>query len=129
MKKHENSFAQQPHKVPLRIHRVRTLSLGGLTLNRHDPQSAGHPTDGYALAMLTKDVERECSLVHHPLEPDGEGNYNLESVPEKSILMWTPIDGTAPDYGAVVEIRPYELVYVPADSPEHAWEILDFDQA
>ena len=126
--KHKNPSAPYPNKVPLRIYRTGTLSLEGLILNGSEPQPGGHPTDGYSLAMLTKDPDTKYGLLLYPISPDPKGNYDLEQVPEKFILMWTPVHGTAPDYGAVVEISPNELVYVPADSPEHAWEILGFDQ-
>ncbi len=124
MEKPHANLGHESEAAPLRIYYVKTLTLDYWTLQGCRPQENGHPTEGYKLALLTKDPEKEFGLIHQALEPDAEGNYDLESVPDKSILKWTPLNGGEPEYGAVIECRPFELNYVEADSPEHAWEIL-----
>lgn len=128
MNNHEKSHAAGRHEVPIQIYEVRTLCLEWLTLNHDQSQKDGHSTAGYSLALLTRDPSKAHALVLHHMEQDAEGNYDLKGVSQSSILMWTPIEGGSPDYGVVIEIRPYELNYVEADSPEHAWEILGFEQ-
>jgi hypothetical protein len=124
MNNHENPHAFEWKLVPLLIGEVRTLELDEGILRRDQSQENGHPTAGYALALLTKDPSEAGTLLRHDMEPDEEGNYDLADVAPRSIMMWTPVQGGSPDYMAVVGVQPDELNYVQADSPEHAWVIL-----
>lgn len=128
MKKTQKSQVSPEDGSCLRVYAVKTLELDYLTLRDDAKQENGHSTAGYSLAMLTKDPNEAFALLLNELEPNAVGNYNLELVRENSILMWTPTAGGPPDYGAIVEIRPFELTYIPADSPEHAWEILGLEK-
>lgn len=128
MKNHENTRAAEPQQVPIQIHRVSILELEEFILTGDQPQRNGHPTAGYSLAVLTKDPSEAYALLLHHIEPDAKGNYDLADVAPRSIMMWTPVEGGSPEYGAIVEVYPHELNYVPTYSLDDAWDILGLDQ-
>jgi hypothetical protein len=80
------------------------------------------------LTLLTKDARGGNSFIQRSLShSDTEAIYDFKHVEENSILRWTPIDGGPADFAIILGIQPFELMYVPADSAEHAWNTLYSD--